>query len=109
MAPLVVEDHAVPLLAEPAGDGEPDLVAAAPAMGENDHRGIRAVPGQVPHSELRPVQGPDDLVVRTSDALAPAERVAPVSGSGVAPTPGGQTLVCSPSGRAGGEGRPDDQ
>ena len=41
--PLVVEHHTVALLVEPAGDREPDLVAAAPAVREYDDGRVRAV------------------------------------------------------------------
>jgi hypothetical protein len=87
---LVVEHHPVALFAEAAGDGEPDLVAAAPAVGKDDDGRVRAFARQVPDRELRTVGGAHDLVVRTSDPFTPPEGVALlvvrlVAGSGEAP------------------------
>ena len=41
---------------EPAGDREPDLVAAAPAVWQHDHRSIRAAAGEVPDGQLGAVR-----------------------------------------------------
>ena len=75
VAALVVEHDPVALFAEATRDGEPDLVAAAPAVGENDDGCVRALARQVPHGELRTVGRAHDLVVRPRDSFAPAERV----------------------------------
>jgi hypothetical protein len=112
MAALVVEHHAVSLLPEPAGDGNPDLVTAAPAVRQHDHRGVRAVAGQVPDRQLGAVRCPHDLMVRAHHALAPAERPVPVLGFGTAGsfTRTGEPLVERPGGCADDDdGRPYEQ
>ena len=96
MAALVVEHHAGTLLPEPAGDGEPDLVAAAPAVGEHDNRRIGTAAFEVPDGQLRPVRRPHDGVVRTLDALAPPESEKAVIELVAAGTARRQTLVGHP-------------
>ena len=53
---LVVEHHAESLRPEPAGDGQPDLVAAAPAVGEDDDRRIGPVALEIPQRQPGPVR-----------------------------------------------------
>ena len=74
---LVVEHDTEALLPQPAGDREPDLVTAAPAVGEHHHRRIRTVAREVPEGQLRPVRCPDDGVVRPAHALAPTRAPGP--------------------------------
>ena len=111
--PLVVEHDAESLFAKTTGDRKPDLVTAAPAVGENDHRRVVTVALDVPHGELRAVRGPHDMVLWSAHALAPTEsRERPVVEL-VSATSGdpcsGETAGTPPRRHGRGHGRTDDQ
>jgi hypothetical protein len=76
VAALVVEHDAVALVAEAPGDRDPNFVAAAPTVGEHDHRRVRCVAWQIPDCELRTVVGAHDVVVGPRNPFTPAQRVA---------------------------------
>ena len=114
VAALVVEHDTVALFAQPARHGYPDLVRAAPAVGEHDDRRIGTVALEVPHCEVRAILGPDDSVVGPREVLAPAECVPPVVHRRVARrrvgrAVGGQPSVGRPGRSAGCEGTTDHQ
>ena len=73
MTALVIEHDAETLFFEPARDREPDLVAAAPTVGEDHHRRLRTFAPEIPDGQLRPVRCPNDGMVGPFDALAPPE------------------------------------
>ena len=111
VAPLVVEDDPVALFPEPSGDGNPDLVAAAPTVGQHDRRGFGPVALDVPHRQSCTVGCADDPVVGPDDAVAPAQRPPAVVR---APARSRRTVARqTPVGRsgrgAGGEGPPEQE